>query len=180
MSYLPSLTLFQFHNVYLISIQTIMETSYHENYVRQLHHLLNAVMKSEKRFVEASDHVDSVDYKNLFNHYVEERINIIAELKEAIIKLGGTLSSGEMAEIETPHSTEEKLNPDVKKEQSTLERVRNSEREALEVYDEVLQGAILEDFNLKTLLMGHRLIINEAFTELDKRYFAHFKLSQPY
>jgi hypothetical protein len=157
-----------------------METSYHENYIRQLHHLLDAVKKSEKRFVEASDHVDSADYKDLFNRYVDERITIIAELKEAIIKLGGTLSSGEKAEIEKPQTTEEKINPDIKKEQSILERVRSSEREALEAYDEVLQGTILEDFNLKTLLMGHRLTINEAFTELDKRYFAHFKLSQPY
>jgi hypothetical protein len=157
-----------------------METSYHENYIRQLHHLLDAVKKSEKQLVEASDHVDSADYKNLFNHYIDERINIISELKEAIKKLGGTLSSREEAEIEKPHSTEAKINPDIKKEQPILERVRTSEREVLEAYDEVLQGTILENFDLKTLLMGHRLTISEAFTELDKRYFAHFKLSQPY
>ena len=157
-----------------------METSYHENYIRQLHHLLDAVKKSEKRFVEAAEHIDTAEYKNLFNHYIDERVNIITELKEAITKLGGTLSLGDQAEIERPHSTEAKTNPDIKKEQPILERVRTSELEVLEAYDEVLQGTILEEFDLKTLLMGHRLTISEAFTELDKRYFAHFKLSQPY
>ena len=61
-----------------------------------------------------------------------------------------------------------------------MEKLRSTERETLDAYDDVLQGTILENFNLKTLIMGHRLIINEAFTELDRRYFELFKLSQPY
>ncbi|MEJ6979929.1 DUF2383 domain-containing protein [Pedobacter sp. P351] len=157
-----------------------MESSYHENYIKQLQRLLHTVAKSEKKLIDASDHIVSEEYKNLIDKYAEERIIIISELQEAIAQLGGTHTNVE-SEIGIHHPiTGLGTMPNSKKEQSILEQVRNSERDALETYDDVLQGSILEEFNLKTLLMGHRLAINEAFTELDKRYFALFKLSEPY
>lgn len=157
-----------------------METSYHENYIKQLQRLLNTVAKSEKRLIEAADHTNSKDYKKLFDRYADERITIMSELKEAIIDLGGNISNATETEIGTPHASNDNSSHDIKQYQAVLERLRNSERETLDAYDDVLQGSILEDFNLKTLLMGHRLTINEAFIELDKLYFALFKLSQPY
>lgn len=157
-----------------------METSYHENYIKQLQRLLNMVAKSEKKFIEAADQVDSEDYKRLFDRYADERIAIMSELKEVITSLGGNISNANEIEIGTPHASHNNTIHDIKQYQTVLERLRSSERETLDAYDEVLQGSILEEFNLKTLLMGHRLTINEAFTELDKLYFGLFKLSQPY
>ena len=157
-----------------------METSYHENYAKQLQRLLNVVTKSQKKYIDGSDHVDSADFKNLFNRYADERKNIITELKEAIQKLGGSVSDTDEAEIGAHHWNSTHSGQDVKKDQSVLDKIRNSEQETLDTYDDVLQGSILEEFDLKTLIMSQRLMINEAFTDIDRRYFSLFKLSQPY
>jgi uncharacterized protein (TIGR02284 family) len=157
-----------------------METSYHENYIKQLQRLLNAVTKSQKKYISASEHIDSADFKNLFNRYAEERNTLISELKDAIEKLGGSVESHEDAEIGAHHWNSTHGSTDPKKDQGVLEKIRNSERDTLDTYDDVLQGSILEEFNLKTLIMSQRLTISDAFTELDKKYFSLFKLSQPY
>lgn len=155
-----------------------METSYHENYTKQLQRLLNAVSKSHRKYLKASDQIESQEFKDQFRRYTNERSQIIAELKEAIHKLGGQTHDTADAEAAVHHSDHAKT--DGKKDQSLLEALRASEQETLDIYDEVLQGSILEEFDLKTLIMSQRLIINEAYTELDKRYFELFKLSQPY
>ena len=157
-----------------------METSYHENYAKQLQRLLSVVTKSQKKYIDASDYVDSADFKNLFNRYADERKNIITELKEAIHKLGGKINNTDEAEIGSHHWNSTHSGQDPKKDQAVLEKIRNSEQETLDTYDDVLQGTILEEFNLKTLIMSQRLSINEAFTEIERRYFSLFKLSQPY
>lgn len=155
-----------------------METSYHENYTKQLQRLLNAVNKSHRKYLKASDQIESQEFKDHFRRYTNERSQIIAELKEAIHKLGGQTHDNADAETAVHHSDHTKT--DAKKDQTVLESLRASEQETLDTYDEVLQGSILEEFDLKTLIMSQRLIINEAYTELDKRYFELFKLSQPY
>lgn len=156
-----------------------METSYKENYGKQLHKLLNTVQKSQKRYHEASSKISSSEIKELFDRFAQQRDNIIKELQEALNHWD-------------PNSTEDMIvDPGVsnwnssspensKSDQSVLESVRGTEQEVLDKYDDVLQGSILEEFDLKTMLMDHRLTVNEAFTELDKKYFALFKLSQPY
>lgn len=157
-----------------------MEASYHENYTKQLQRLLNAVIKSQKKHISASEHIDSADFKNLFNGYAEERNDLIAELEDAIKKLGGSVEPYDDSEINAHHWNSTHSATDPKKDQAILEKIRNSERDTLDTYDDVLQGSILEEFNLKTLIMSQRLTISDAFTELDKRYFSLFKLSEPY
>lgn len=153
--------------------------SYNENYGKQLQKLLHAVTKSQKKYIEASEKIDVAELKNLFNRYAFDRNQIISELNQAILNFGGQISDSN-DEIVSHHWNEDGNSPDSKKDQSIMEKLRSTERETLDAYDDVLQGTILENFNLKTLIMGHRLIINEAFTELDRRYFELFKLSQPY
>ncbi|MBC8052731.1 MAG: DUF2383 domain-containing protein [Sphingobacteriaceae bacterium] len=155
-----------------------METSYQENYKKQLQRLESAVVKSQKKYIKASEQIESEEFRNLFHKYSDQRTTIINELNEAIRHLGGV--SENRTEPEPGIHTSPGTKADIKKDQTVLETLRGSEQETLDVYDEVLQGSILEDFNLKTLLMSHRLTINEAYTDLDKRYFDLFKLSQPY
>lgn len=152
--------------------------SYHENYSKQLQRLLNIVTKGQKKYVKASEQTDSEEFKNLFHRYADERNNIIAELKDAIRNYGGVV--GESTEPEAGIQNWNSTKIDTKKDQTILETLRGSEQEILDTYDDVLQGTILEDFNLKTLIMSQRLTISESFTELDRRYFELFKLSQPY
>jgi uncharacterized protein (TIGR02284 family) len=155
-----------------------METSYHENFSKQLQRLINTISKSHKKHLKASEEVESDELKALFRRYADERGIMIHELKEAIQKLGGQVDQSTEPEAGLPNWNNTKI--DTKKDQTVLETIRGSEQETLDTFDDVLQGSILEDFDLKTLIMSQRLTISEAFTELDRRYFDRFKLSQPY
>ena len=156
-----------------------METSYHENYIKQLERLLKVVIKSQRKYSEASDNIESPELKNLFNTRVTERQQIAVELQEHITKLGG--HSDELSYEGNPHHfNSTKSGTSSKHDQSVLESIRNSEQEALDAYDDTMQGTILENLELKTLMSSHRLSISEAFGDLDSRYFSMFKSSEPY
>ena len=156
-----------------------MEASYKENYGKQLHKLLNSVQKSQKRYHEASEKISSAEIKELFDRFAHQRDEIMGELREAINHWDP--SSNDDLIVDPGVSNWNSSNPEnSKSDQSVLESIRGTEQEVLDKYDDVLQGSILEEFDLKTMLMSHRLTINEAFAELDKKYFALFKLSQPY
>jgi uncharacterized protein (TIGR02284 family) len=157
-----------------------MEAAYHENYVKQLQRLLNSVVKSQKKYIDGSSHVDSADFKNLFNRYADERTNMISELKDAIQKLSGSTPDITAEEVDAHHINSTHSGTDTKNDQDVMSKLRNSEKEALDTYDDILQGSILEEFNLKTLIMSQRLTISDALTELDQRYFDLYKLKQPY
>ena len=155
-----------------------MEASYHENYTKQLQRLLNIVAKGRKKYLKAAEQTESDEFRNLFNRYAGEREDIISELKAAIQKLDGQVNESTEQEAEVQNLNSTKVHS--KKDQSILDSLRGSEQETLDTYDDVLQGSILEEFDLKTLIMGQRLRVNEAYTELERRYFELFKLSQPY
>ncbi|HEY0056670.1 MAG TPA: DUF2383 domain-containing protein [Pedobacter sp.] len=157
-----------------------MEAAYHENYIKQLQRLLNSVIESQKKYIDAADHIDSADFKNLFNRYADERTNMISELKDAIQKLSGSTPDVSAADVNSHHFNSTHTTTDTKKDQEILSKLRNSEKDALDVYDDILQGSILEVFNLKTLIMSQRLTISNALTEIDQRYFDLYKLKQPY
>lgn len=152
-----------------------METTYHENYIKQLQRLLHSVVKSQKRYIEASNQLDSSELKNLFNKYAAERNDIIAELKKDISQLGSQSEDTIDVKIEQQNLDISLPAIGTRKDQAILEKIRHAEQDTLDMYDEVLQGSILEDFNLKTSLMGQRLKINESFTEMDRQYFKLFK-----
>lgn len=152
-----------------------METTYQENFSKQLQRLLHSVIKSQKRYIEASNELDSSELKNLFNKYATERNDIIAELTRDIKQLGA--QSEDITDVKIEQKNWDISVPAIgtKKDQGILEKIRHAEQDTLDMYDEVLQGSILEDFNLKTSLMGQRLKINESFTEMDRQYFNLFK-----
>jgi len=159
-----------------------METSYHENYVKQLKRLLTVINKSKRKYAEASNDIESAEIKDIFNQFISERQTISSELKNQIQKLGGTTKESEddSAELNTRHFNSTKTHTGSGHDQTVLEKIRNSEQETLDTYDDILQGSILEEFDLKTLIASQRLIVSEAFTELDRRYFSMFKSKQPY
>lgn len=158
-----------------------METTYPENYTKQLQRLLNVVNKSKKKYLEASNDIDSPELKNLFNQFISERQTVYSELKTEINKRGGDIEEIENDSALKPHHFNSlKSGAATHNDQSVLEKIRNTEQEALDAYDDVLQGSILEEFDLKTLIGGQRLIINEAFTELDRRYFSMFQNKQAF
>ena len=158
-----------------------MEATYHENYTKQLQRLLNVVNKSKKKYLEASNDIDSPELKNIFNQFISERQTVYSELKTEIKKRGGDIEEIENdSELNKHHFNSTKMGAATHNDQSVLEKIRNTEQEALDAYDDVLQGSILEEFDLKTLIGGQRLIINEAFTELDRRYFSMFQNKQSY
>jgi uncharacterized protein (TIGR02284 family) len=155
-----------------------METSYQENYIKQLQRLINSLYKNEKQYIKASHQIENEEMKNTFRHTAEHRSSLITELEDAIRKLGGEVNtdSHHVSDLHQGDNT----SADIKKEQAVLESLRKSEQDTLDTYDDVLQGTILEEFNLKTLIMSQRLAISDSFTELDRRYFDMFKLKQPY
>lgn len=151
-----------------------MEASYQENFGKQLQRLLNAVHKSRNKYQEANN-IDSPEIRNLTEKVISERKSIESELINEINNLGGSADiSAESANLfDSENSIGNKG-----KDQSVLEKIRSADRELLENYDDVLQGTILENVHLKTTLFGHRLLINEAFTELDQIYFSMFKTKE--
>lgn len=152
-----------------------MENTYNENYIKQLERLLQSVVKSQKRLVDASNEIDSFELKNLFNRYADDRNAIIAELQADIRTLGA--ESENIVDVKIDQRNWDIAVPAIgtKKDQGILEKVRQGEQNTLDMYDEILQGSILEEMSLKTSLMGQRLKINESFTELDRQYFELFK-----
>ncbi|HEX8377642.1 MAG TPA: DUF2383 domain-containing protein [Pedobacter sp.] len=157
-----------------------MEAAYHENYIKQLQRLLTSVVKSQKKYIDSTEHIDSADLKNLFNRYADERTNMITELTNAIQKLSGNTPDVSAVDVNSHHFNSTHNATETKKDQEILSKLRNSEKDALDIYDDTLQGSILEEFNLKTLIMSQRLTISNALTELDQRYFDMYKLKQPY
>ena len=158
-----------------------METSYQENYTKQLQRLFAAVNKSKKKYFEASNDIESPELKNFFNHSISERQTISSELKTEIKQLGcDVVDADNTIEVNSHHFNSTKSGTASNHDQTVLESIRNSEQEVLDAYDDVLQGSILEEFRLKTVLASHRLIISEAFTHLDKVYFSLFKSKESY
>lgn len=145
-----------------------MEASYRENFEKQLQRLLHAVRKSRNKYQEA--YIESPEVKNLFDNVITERETIESELITEIKALNSSADvdayefSGNKASKSGGHS-----------EQSVLEKIRGTDRELLEAYDDVLQGTILESVHLKAVLSSQRFLVNEAFTKLDAKYFSLFK-----
>lgn len=152
-----------------------MEAAYHENYLKQLERLLDSVVKSQKRYIEDSKHLESVELKNLFDKYAVERNDIIAELKKDIQSIGPKIHSISDVKIDQQNWDIPLPATNSHSDQSILAKARHTEQGTLDMYDEVLQGSVLEDLSLKTALMGQRLKINESFTEMDRQYFELFK-----
>lgn len=153
-----------------------MET-YHENFIKQLHRLLSLITDSKKHYQHASEHIESTEFRDLLRQYVHEREIISNELRAKISSLGGDPDEDEHGFLSILQKSwlDLKAKAAGSGDQELLESCRNSDQALLDGYDDVLQGSVLENEDLKTFLAGQRLSINESFWELDRYYFSLFK-----
>lgn len=150
--------------------------TYSENYSKQLQRLYKIIQEGHKGYIDASEHAKSSDLKMLFQKISAERSSLADQMVSKMATFGydphakddalGVLHRGWM---------NIKASMTSNSDQSILESCRNGDQAALDAFDDVLQGEILYDTELKSFLMELRLKINETFLDLDKRYFELFK-----
>lgn len=150
--------------------------AYSENYNKQLQRLYRVLVDGHKGYADAADHVKSDDLRVLFRKIASEREALATQMASKMVEFGydpngdddalGALHRGWMSLKASMTSNTD---------QNILESCRNGDQAALDAFDDVLQGEILYDTELKSFLMEPRLKINETFVDLDKRYFDMFK-----
>ncbi len=151
--------------------------SYPENYIKQLQQLLQIVNDSCLGYKEAVKDAGSPELKDLFNNIASERETLASQLKERISRYGSDLTTVSTDILGALHRgwMDVKTSLTHKTDQTVLESCRNGDQVALDVYDDILQGDLLNDTGIKTFLMEQRYIINRAYMDLDARYFSLFK-----
>lgn len=152
--------------------------NYPENYTNQLKRVLQMVLDSHKGYSEAIEEAGSQEFKDLFSRIASERETIASQLIERIKRYGGDPADENKNELlGMMHRGWMGIKTSVAKktDQTVLESCRNGDQAILDLYDDILQGDLLNDTDMKTFLMEQRYIINNAFMELDKKYFDLFK-----
>ena len=154
-----------------------MDTTVRKTYTKQLQRLLGLINDSRKNYQYAVDHTESNDLKDLFRNQQAKREAISAELRQKIQQSGADPDEQDQSFLSKMERSWEgfKASMSGKGDQEVLERCRNTDQAVLDGYDDVLQGNILQNQELKTFLAAQRLTINESFTDLDQRYFNLFK-----
>lgn len=157
--------------------KNIMETTVQKNYTRQMQRLLGLISDSHKNYLYAIDHTKADDLKDLFRDQAAKRESIMSELRSRIEHTGGNPEEHDHSFLSQMERSWEGFKASIsgKGDQEILERCRNTDQAVLDGYDDVLQGNILQNADLKTFLAAQRLVVNESFTELDRRYFNLFK-----
>ncbi len=153
---------------------------YHENYVKQLSHLLSICNDGKEGYKKAAEEVHSAQLKEIFLRNSADRERMAEELKIKIRQFGGHANDEKGDNVGKLHRTymafKTALASRQKDDQAVLQSVRGGEEAALEAYDDVLQGEILNT-SLKPFLTGQRTQVSQNFYEIDKIYFSEFKTS---
>jgi len=154
-----------------------MKTTYPENYTKQLQRLLGLVNDSRKHFEESLDKLNSQEFKDFLKQLLIEREAVEIELKNRIIRLGGDPTESNIGFLSGLERSWQafKAKAAGTGDQEILEGCRNVDQTVLDGYDDVLQGTILEDEELKYFISSQRYTINQSFLELDDKYFSLFK-----
>jgi len=148
---------------------------YHENYKKQLKHLLDVINDGKAGYKYAAQHVHSDYLRDLFHRFIQDREEMAGELQAHIGSYaedddGGVKGAFHRAIM----AIKTALTKDEKDDRVILESCREGDRAALDAFDDVLQGTILET-ELKPFLTGLRYRISQAFNEVDKLYFDGFE-----
>lgn len=151
---------------------------YPENYSRQLEHLLALVNDGKEGFKKASEIVSTQELKEKLLAYSEQRAQMADEFREQIMKLGGEARNREGDKAGMVHRAimyfKTAFTKADKDDQAVLETCRTGDQAALDAFDDVLQGSILET-NLKPFLVHQRYLISMALYDIEKLYFDRFK-----
>jgi uncharacterized protein (TIGR02284 family) len=153
---------------------------YPENYAKQLERLLTIVNDGKEGYKKASEHAHSPELKDLLMRYSEERAQMSGEIKEKLRTLGGHTENqaGDNAGFlhRAMMAFKTAITKDEKDDQAVLETCRTGDQAALETFDDILQGSILNS-DLKAFITNQRYKISQAYYEMDKLYFQLFKTS---
>jgi uncharacterized protein (TIGR02284 family) len=151
---------------------------YRENYTHQLEHLLAIVNDGKEGYRKAAEKVHSSELKDQLFRYSEERVKMAEEFKEKLSKMGGKTGNTEGDNAGAIHRAlmafKTAFTREAKDDQAVLETCRTGDQAALDSFDEILQGSILET-DLKPFLIHQRYIVSKAFYDIDKLYFERFK-----
>jgi|GEM_PF-717325 len=153
-----------------------MESTYKENYARQVQAILVLVNNGMKTYEHAAEKIHSEEIKELFKTTIAQREIMIQALSQKVRNLGGSPDATDNNFFTTVQRNWQsfKASASGSGDQELLEACRNSELAVLNGFDEALQGSVLENISLKNFLMELRFSVNESFTELDRRYFELF------
>jgi len=151
-------------------------TTYPENHTKQLQRLLGLVSDSYNHFKEAVEKIKSQDLKSFIKQLLIEREALQIELKNRIVRLGGNPDENHLGFLSGMERSWQMIKARASGggDQEMLESCRNAEQTVLDGYDDVLQGSILEDEELKYFITSQRFTINQSFLELDQRYSSLF------
>ncbi|WP_374164184.1 PA2169 family four-helix-bundle protein [Arcticibacter sp. MXS-1] len=151
--------------------------NYPENYTRQLQTLLRLVEDSSEGYKTAAEHASSQEFIELFRGFAAEREMLAEELRERIARYGVHAEEPGSDFMASLHRSWMGIKTAMTKkdDQAVLESCRNGDQSVLDAYDDMMQGDLLNDTDMKTFLSGQRYTINRAFMDLDKRYFDLFK-----
>jgi uncharacterized protein (TIGR02284 family) len=154
-----------------------MKSAYPENFTKQLQRLLGLVNDSRTHFAEAIEKVSSQEFKDFLKQILIEREALQIELVNRIVRLGGDPDDYKLSFLSGLERSWQTLKAKASGsgDQEILEACRNVDQAVLDGYDDVLQGSILEDEELKYFISSQRFTINQSFLELDERYFSLFK-----
>ncbi len=153
---------------------------YPENYTKQLQRILLIINDGKEGYAKAAEQATSNHLRELFISYSNQRRDMALELKEKIEKMGGKAENNEGDKAGSVHrammSFKTAFTSDKKDDQAILETCRTGEQAALDVFDDILQGSILET-DLKGFITGLRMQVSQAYYEMDKLYFERFNSS---
>lgn len=147
------------------------------NYTKQLHTLLRLVEDSCEGYKTAIEHASSEEFKELFRQIETEREMLATELRERVKAQGDVTDHQGSDVMASLHRSWMGIKTAMtrKDDQAVLESCRNGDQSVLDAYDDIMQGNLLNNTELKTFLSGQRYTVNRAFMDLDKRYFDLFK-----
>lgn len=142
-----------------------------ENFGKQLNRLIHMCEQTHIKYLHAAEDTASVDLRNMLQQIAEKRLVMMNELKNEIAA---------HSTVEPGHGTDiigsiHKVWTDIRtavaghSEKDILEICRSSDHEALESYDEILQGEILYS-DLKPLLVKQRTAISQDYQQINKLY----------
>lgn len=146
-----------------------------ENFGKQLHRLMRTCEETRDIYIKAADQTESIELKNKFTSIADSRQRMADQLNARISDhstvdpeqhsdLLGNLHRAWMSVKTSLSSTGER---------GILEKCRDGDQAALDVYDDILQGEILFS-DIRPLIISQRTSISMDFQEIDRKYFEYF------
>lgn len=148
-----------------------------QKFVGALQRLLGILHDGKEGYLKAAENSHDPEHKALFNQYSQQRAVFADELKMHISSLGGDAHNDKGGPLGTFHriwmDIKTTLTNTKHDDRAILEACKTGEQTALEAYDDVLQGSILET-DLKPVIVNQRTEISRAFQEVSRLHIAQY------